>query len=171
MADSFAMATDIVSYTADEVTIQKTGSQFALKLLSVTAAYIADATLTLAKFAVGTVKGQQWIWNGSSWELSGVATRATNLPDSDVSVTVSEGNRFVLAAATLGASRNLTLSIAGPPSITEVIVVERRDVTANTYVVKNSVGTVLYTFPAGSKRMASFLYTGEWALAGNWAII
>lgn len=134
---------------------------------------VADGGFPWAKMAAASARGQSPVWNGSAWVFFGVATKSANLTDANATVTVTDGNRMVLAAATLTASRNLTLGVTGSPTDKEIITVERYDTTANTYVVKSNGGTDLYTFPASVKRMASFQYQAastDWILVSHVAI-
>lgn len=156
-----------------DVTASQGSNATTIAAAAVTTTKIADANVTPAKMAAANAKGQSPVYNGASWAYFGVATKAADLTDANATVTVTDGNRMVLAAATLTATRNLTLGITGSPGDKEVIVVERYDTTANTYVVKNNAGTTLYTFPASVKRRASFQYfaaSSDWILSGHEAI-
>jgi hypothetical protein len=59
------------------------------------------------------------------------------------------GNYYALPAATLGAGRILTLGNSGA-KLDDTLCVDRRDLTANTYTIKDAAGTTLYVFAAAT---------------------
>jgi phosphoglucomutase len=76
--------------------------------------------------------------------------RGTDLTDADVTKTVSDGYVFVLPPSTLSTNRAFTASLTGVVN-GHVMTVKRYDTSANTYAVKNSAGTTLFTMPASTK--------------------
>jgi len=135
----------------------------ALGFGTIVTAGIADQTITLPKLANGSARGQSFTWDGSAWTLQGIVT-ATNLTNSDLSRSISDGSRFVLPNATLTAPRILTLAATGSPILGETIYVERYDTTANIYTVVDAVSALtIFVFPVTIRRSASFRWNGT-----NW---
>jgi hypothetical protein len=114
---------------------------------------------------------QQRSFDGTVPFYIGVAS--ANLTDADSTISVSDGNQFVLPPATLSTNRTKTLGTSGSPATTEAITIVRRDVTANTLAVVNGGGGggTLYTFPVSVKRQATFAFDGtNWYLASTVAL-
>lgn len=132
---------------------------------AVTTAKILDANVTPAKLSAAATKGASLVWNGTAWVPFGVKTRATDLSDANVTISATEGSRAELPAGTLTANRQAQFNLTGAVD-KKIYTVERRDVSAFTYTVKNSLGTPLYTFPVSATGMATFQFTGgEWAFS------
>ena len=92
------------------------------------------------------------------------------LTDANATKHISDGAQLVLPAATLSATRTLTLGTSGSPAAGDTITVVRLDATANTYVVANGGGGggTLYTFPVSTKQATSFKFDGtNWAWLGT----
>lgn len=112
-----------------------------------------------------TAKGQSLFWDGAKFAVAGLKTRTSDLPDTDVTVTVSEGSRFVLSGART-ASRACTLSDTGATS-RKTVIVEVWSKSAFTYVVKNALGTAIWTCPAGESHIGAFGWDGSWDLLSH----
>lgn len=88
------------------------------------------------------------------------------LTDADATIQIGEGAWRRLPAATLGATRTVTLGTTGAVA-GDQITITRLDTTANTFVIVNGgagAGT-LYTFPVSVVGGAKFQFDGT-----NWAL-
>lgn len=93
-----------------------------------------------------------------------VPVRGSDLTNADVTVNPAsdKATLYSLPAATLTANHVLTLGVSGSPITNSVVQIERRDLTSNTYTVKNDSGTSLLIFaatPTGAQG-ASFYFDG-----------
>jgi len=103
-----------------------------------------------------------------------VPVLGANLTDASVTKNpASDGvSEYQLPAATLSASRTLTLGTSGSPVTNDVIRIVRLDLTANTYLVSDGSST-LFTFPVSptGPTGASFYFNGTaWKFLSAYAL-
>lgn len=120
----------------------------------------------LANQPVGTALGQEWFFDGTTWQLFGV--KGGQLTDADATVNYSQGPAFYWKG-TFSANRTFTLGVAGPPSIGYVDRFYLRDSGARTVALVNggTNGGTIYTKPAGVPQVIDARYNGvDWVLGG-----
>lgn len=132
---------------------------------------IGTKKVTRPMLADAAAKGQSLWFGDSGWQQGGPKTRATDLGDANATLAAADGARAVLPATTLTSARQGQFSLAGA---TEKLIysVERYDLSAFTYTIKNSLGVTIHTFLAGAAAAAVFQYTsGEWVLVSHFPIV
>lgn len=104
---------------------------------------------------------------GAPYAIVGiVAEPAQGSSLTDANATVNPASNaascYTLPSGTLSAARTLTIGITGSPATNLVVQIIRRDLSANTYTVKDDAGTTLITLGASpaTPQGASFSFNG-----------
>lgn len=168
---STANSTALAAMSVDGMTLGTQAYNVALGapfVLSVsTASLVTDQVV-----AVSGVTGLRWILNaaitpGQAAKLAAVdllnAGAALTNADATVNPASDVASEYTLPAATLSANRVLTLGVTGSPITNSIVQISRRDLTANTYTVKDDAGTTLLTFAVSptTPQGASFQFSGS----------
>lgn len=87
-----------------------------------------------------------------------------NLTNADATINPASdaASLYTLPAATLTGAHILTLGVSGSPITNSIVQLIRRDLTSNTYTIKDDAGTTLLVFASGPSgaQGASFYFNG-----------
>lgn len=118
--------------------------------------------------AVAGCAGLRWIkGSGGGGGGGGGTTPNTGTALTDANATINPAtdaaSEYTLPVTTLTTARTLTLGNTGSPVTGAVVEIVRRDLTANTYTIKDNAATTLFTFGASPSRAtaASFYFNGS----------
>lgn len=124
------------------------------------AAGVAGATGATGAAGTNGTNGATGATGAAGADNTAAIKTGANIVDADVTLLLSNGSRFIKTVVST-AIRNVTLSVTGA-AVFRGFVIERQEASAFTMTITNGgpLAGVVFTFPASTKMMQTFVYNG-----------